>query len=57
MFQIWFVALVVELPNVIWRSGFFDTKSHQCIWRRTGNATFTFFVGLVLIAGKFTVPM
>ncbi len=49
--QIWVVAFFAEAPNIIWTNSFFDVKTHQCIWQRTNNMGYTFFLGLILIAG------
>ena len=46
------MAFIVEAPNFIWGNHFFDAKSHQCIWERTATFGYTFFIGVILIAGK-----
>ena len=46
----WVVAFVLEVPNMLgWGGHTFDTKSHQCIWDRTANRSYTLFVSLGLI--------
>ena len=46
------MAFIAEAPNFVWGNHFFDAKNHQCIWERTATFGYTFFIGVILIAGK-----
>lgn len=46
----WLLAVLAEAPNFFgWGGHFFDPKSHQCIWDRTADSSYTLFVALGLI--------
>ena len=52
----WVFAVLAEVPNFMgWGGHYFDPKSHQCIWDRTADRSYTLFVSLGLITSPLVV--
>ena len=47
----WILAFLFEVYNLVGRGDhFFDKKSHQCIWNRTADPSYTISIAVLLIS-------